>query len=57
MANQLRGNYKPSKRPQAKKLPDLSDEKIYRKFLRLAELEVRQSRRMRLARLFKVLRT
>lgn len=54
MANEPQKNYQSSKRPQAKKLPDLSNEKTYRKLLRIAEQEVRQSRRIRLARIFRL---
>lgn len=43
------------KQPQAKKLPDLRNEKTYQKLLRIADNEVRASRKLRMARVLRLL--
>lgn len=41
--------------PKAKKLPDLRNEKTYQKLLRVADSEVRASRRLRFSRAIRLL--
>lgn len=43
------------KQPQAKKLPDLRNEKTYQKLLRIANNEVRESRKIRMSRVMRLL--
>lgn len=58
MANQV-SNHKNlrtvRKQPQAKKLPDLRNEKTYEKLLKVAAIEVRESRKLRLTRALRLL--
>lgn len=43
------------RQPQAKKLPDLRNEKTYQKLLRIADSEVRESRKLRMSRVMRLL--
>ena len=43
------------KQPQAKKLPDLRNEKTYQKLLRIADNEVRASRKLRMSKVLRLL--